>query len=359
MVRYVLASLTPVILLAAACLWGSVWSVVSLIYMTVFVALVDGLVPRALPAQDSAAALKTGAVLNLVLGLAHFPLLAVGVWALADADNLALIEKLPLALALGLFLGQIANSNAHELIHAPDRWARRLGKAVYVSLLFGHHASAHPKVHHVYVATDLDPNSARAGQGFYNFWPRAWLGSFRAGWLAENAARARSTRSRSPLSHPYLLYVAGAALAILAAYGLAGAAGVGVLIGLAGYAQMQLLLADYVQHYGLRRHSGPDGQLEPTGPAHSWNAPHWFSASMMLNAPRHSDHHLNPLRRFPALRLDEDSMPTWPYAMPVMATLALFPTRWRRVMDPRLKRWTSPDASKNTVRGASDADLAL
>lgn len=60
---------------------------------------------------------------------------------------------------------------------------------------------------------------------------------------------------------------------------------------------------------------------------------------MMLNAPRHSDHHQNPGRRFPALRLDTGTMPMLPAPMPVMATLALFPTVWRRIMDPRVSAW--------------------
>ncbi len=47
------------------------------------------------------------------------------------------------------------------------------------------------------------------------------------------------------------------------------------MLALAAYAQMQLLLSDYVQHYGLRRKTSENGKPEPVGPQHSWNAPAW------------------------------------------------------------------------------------
>jgi alkane 1-monooxygenase len=269
----------------------------------------------------------------------HFALLVLGVQMIATAPWLGPVQALVLAIALGLFMGQVSNSNAHESIHAPMRWRRMLGTIVYVSLLFGHHASAHPKVHHVHVATARDPNSARFGQGFYHFWPRAWIGSFRAGMTAETAARARRQLPPKALTHPYVVYIGGAVLALVLAFWLAGSVGVLVYLGLAAYTQMQLLLADYVQHYGLRRRRRGDTRMEPAGPQHSWNAQQWYSTAMMLNAPRHSDHHMHPMRLFPALRLDCDTMPTLPYSLPVMAAIALVPPLWRQVIDPRVASW--------------------
>ena len=61
------------------------------------------------------------------------------------------------------------------------------------------------------------------------------------------------------------------------------------------HAQVQILLSDYVQHYGLRR-AEVQGRPVPVAAGHSWNAPHWFSSAFMLNAPRHSDHHAHPAR---------------------------------------------------------------
>ena len=261
------------------------------------------------------------------------------VWALAG-PGLSGPEKVGLFMAMGIFAGQVGNSNAHELIHRPARLLRRLGTLVYVSHYFGHHASAHPLVHHVHVATAKDPNSPRPGESFYRFAPRAWIGSFRAGLRAETARRRRS--GKPVWQHPYLTYTGGAALVLAAAFALGGPAGMLWSIALGTFATSQLLMSDYVQHYGLTRTTRPDGRTEPVSNRHSWNAPHWFTSALMLNAPRHSDHHTHPGRPYPALTLPEDA-PLLPRSLPVMACLALSPRRWRRVMDPRAARWrTAP-----------------
>jgi len=336
MFRFAIASLTPAALIAAACLAGGVWPALALGYMTVFVALADRLGPQALPEVDGAE--RAANRLSIALAVAHFALLPLGVWAIAAGPALGPAGRVMTGLALGLFLGQVSHPNAHELIHRSGRGLRRLGVAVYVSILFGHHASAHPRVHHVHVATGRDPNSARPGEGVYRFFPRAWAGSFAAGWRAESAARARRAGGARGL-HPYAFYLGGAAVSLALSWGLGGARSMAVFVALCAYAQAQLLLADYVQHYGLRRALDGTGKPEPAGPQHSWNAPHWFSASLMLNAPRHSDHHQNPGRAFPALRLDPAHMPMLPHSMPVMAVIALLPPLWRRVMDRRVRAW--------------------
>ncbi|MGD9862186.1 MAG: alkane 1-monooxygenase [Pseudodonghicola sp.] len=337
MLRFAIASLTPAALIAAACLAGGPWPALALVYMTVFVALADLLGPEALPEIEGAE--RAANRLSVALAAAHFLLLPLGVWAIAAGPVLGPAGRVLTGLALGLFLGQVSHPNAHELIHRAPRGLRRLGVAIYVSILFGHHASAHPRVHHVHVATDRDPNSARLGEGIYRFFPRAWTGSFAAGLRAETAARARRAGGRRGL-HPYAIYIGGAALSLALAWALAGGRGALVLLGLAAYAQAQLLLADYVQHYGLRRAVDATGKAEPAGPQHSWNAPQWYSSALMLNAPRHSDHHQNPTRAYPALRLDPERMPVLPRSMPVMAVIALVPPLWRRIMDRRVRRWT-------------------
>lgn len=231
----------------------------------------------------------------------------------------------------GLWFGQVVNPAAHELIHRGNRHLFRLGAVLYTSLLFGHHVSAHRLVHHRHAASRQDPNTARAGEGFYRFFLRAWAGSFRAGWRAEAGRRT---------VHPYLWYLGGSVLALALAFAIAGGWGLVAWAALALHAQSQLLLSDYVQHYGLMRRAGPDGRLEPVGDRHSWNAPHWASGAMMLNAPRHSDHHAHPARPYPALRLPGAAeAPRLPYALPVCCVVALVPPWWRRMIGPHLAPW--------------------
>jgi len=328
MLRYYFASLGPAVLLALGALFGGLWAGAGLFMVTVAVFFADKW--RAVPEPSAA----HGTALSVLIALAHFGLLALGIAALTGPMPTA--EKIALFMGLSLWFGQVSNSNAHELIHQPARPLRRLGVAVYASLLYGHHASAHALVHHVHAATDKDPNSAPRGMGFYVYALRAWGGAFRAGFRAE-AARYSGWR------HPYVGYGVGALATGVGAIAIGGLGGLVALVLIALYAQVQLLLSDYVQHYGLRRRVLSTGKAEPIGPAHSWNAPHWASSAMMLNAPRHSDHHMRPGRAFPALELHAD-MPMLPHSLSVMAVLALFPPIWRRVMDRRVDAVTAAQA---------------
>ncbi|WP_299656794.1 alkane 1-monooxygenase [uncultured Tateyamaria sp.] len=328
---FAIASFLPGVCLAAACLWGGPWPVVAVLAITVVVFFLDKL-PVRRGVTDA-----TGHRLSEALGVAHFGLLILAVWAMGR--DLPLLDKGFIVVAAGLYFGQISNSNAHELIHRADRWAFRLGAACYSSILFGHHTSAHRLVHHIHAATPKDPATARRGEGFWAYLPRTWVGSFRAGLRAE-----RHRHGGAALPRPYQAYVLGAVLSIAAAYALAGRAGVVGLVLICAYAQIQLMLSDYVQHYGLSRAVLPDGRPEPMGPAHSWNAPHWYSSAMMLNAPRHSAHHARPATSFPQLDLDAGTMPMLPHALPVMAVIALVPPMWRRIMDKPVDRWTDPTA---------------
>ncbi|MDQ2093526.1 alkane 1-monooxygenase [Rhodalgimonas zhirmunskyi] len=330
MIGFVLAILAQVGLLVLGALWGGGWAVAALVYITAFAAALDRVVPRLFPDAAQGAEFPSGARFSVALGLIHFALLGL-VLHVISGDALSVAEKLFIFVAYALFFGQVSHPNAHELIHRSARFPRLLGRWVYISLLFGHHASAHVLVHHSYVGTEKDPNSPKLGASFYHFFAKAWRGSFTQGLKAETALRARGSRARRRWSHPYVQYVGGAVGFVVAAAVLFGAKGLIAYLTLALYAQVQILLADYVQHYGLRRVIRDNGKPEPVSDAHSWNSPHWFSSALMVNAPRHSDHHLHPSRPYPGLRL-RDGMPILPHSLPVMAVLALYPPIWRRVM---------------------------
>lgn len=335
MVRFAFVTLAFVCLLAGAALWGGglVWAALG--YITVFAYAIDRLTPVLLENTAPDQEFPASVGLSVVLALSHFVVLGIVLGAMVG-DALSIVEKVGLFLGAALFAGQIGHPNAHELIHRPNRWLRRLGKAVYVSILMGHHASAHPLVHHVHVGTPRDPVSAPKGRGFWRFFVLAWIGSFRAGWRAERARRS----GKAALGHPYFAYFAGSAVVLIVVYSTAGFAGLWIWAALGLYAQLQIFLSDYVQHYGLRRKRLQNGKFEPVGVQHSWNTPHRFSSALMLNAPRHSDHHTHPSRTYPTLHIDQATMPMLPYSLPMMAVFAMVPPLWRRIMDPRVAAWS-------------------
>lgn len=331
---YAIASLAPIFLIAAASLLGGTWAHLVFIYMAIFVAVIDRIVSKVRPASMGEE-FPAATALMVTLAFAHFCGLSLAIDALAS-DRFTLLQKASIFIGAGLWFGQVSNSNAHELIHRQNRLLRGLGKWIYISLLFGHHTSAHVLVHHVHVASDADPNSARLGESFYRFFIRAWKGSFIKSLKIETARMRQSGRNLA--SHPFVAYIGGAIGFMALSALLFGVPGLIAYCALAFHAQSQLLLSDYVQHYGLRRRVDETGRLEPVSAAHSWNAPKWYSSAMMLNAPRHSDHHLRPMAPFPTLELPD--APTLPRSLPVMATVALFPALWRRVMNRRVAIWT-------------------
>ncbi len=339
---FALAALLPLPLIGLGVLWGGAWLWAAFLYMGVLTILLDQLIPMTAGAIDGVE-FPAADLLLVSVALGQLTALPVVVWAIAGDSGLDGGEKVLLFFAAGFWFGQVAHPAAHELIHRPRRELFRLGAAVYVSLLFGQHASAHRLVHHRHVASPLDPNTARAGEGFYRFALRAWRGSFVEGWQAETARRALA-RSQAPDLwpglHPYAIYLAGSFAALVLAVVIAGLPGLMVWVALALHAQSQILLSDYVQHYGLTRARRADGRLEPVDARHSWNTAHWFSSAMMLNASRHSDHHANPARPFPALRLPPvDEAPRLPWPLPVACAMALVPSLWRRAIKPHLARW--------------------
>lgn len=323
--RYALATLPALALLLAGALLGGVWAALALVWLTLLAAGLDHLMA---PPQGHAAHSALADPLSVLLALGHLAFLVLAARAFGD-DTRSTGEQVTLLLAGASFLGQVSHPNGHELIHRAPRALRRLGAAVYVSMLFGHHVSAHRLVHHAHVGTPRDPNTPRPGESFWAFLPRAWVGSFRAGFAAE---RARDARRRG--INPYAWYVAGAALSLLLAAWIGGAAGLAGVLGLAGLAHVQILMSDYIQHYGLSRHQRPDGRMEPVAAHHSWNAPRGFTSYLMVNAPAHSDHHMHPDTPYDAL-VTAEGAPVLPWSMPVMAVLATMPPRWRRVMDRR------------------------
>ena len=88
-----------------------------------------------------------------------------------------------------------------------------------------------------------------------------------------------------------------------------------------------------------RKHLG-DGKYEHVKPQHSWNSAHKASNWLLINLQRHSDHHYKPDRRFPLLQTYSDGdAPQLPFGYPVMTIAAMIPPLWRRVMNPRVRRW--------------------
>jgi alkane 1-monooxygenase len=158
--------------------------------------------------------------------------------------------------------------------------------------------------------------------------------------LAEKEMLARKSLPWWHKSNPFWLYALWQLGWLALAFVIGGWAGVGFFVLQAFVAVWQLEVVNYVEHYGLTRRYLGNGKYEHVMPRHSWNASHRITNYFLINLQRHSDHHYKPDRRFPLLQTyAETEAPQLPYGYPIMAAMALIPPLWRRVMNPRVRKW--------------------
>ena len=279
-----------------------------------------------------------------VLTMVWFPIhLFFRIFALIAAtrfDHLSSTQGVLLFAAIGVATGEIGIVYAHELIHQKNKLERNLGDALLAMVLYGHFRTKHIRLHHRYVGTPADPVTARYNEGFHRFFfrliPEGLIGSWKAE-AAQLAARDLPIYDKSNPFWRYTLWPLGF-LAMAALIG--GWFGVGLYLMQALVAVTFLELTNYVEHYGLVRKYLGDGKYENVRPHHSWNSSRRFTNYMLVNLQRHSDHHYKPERRFPLLQTySETEAPQLPYGYPVMAAMAFVPPLWRRVMNPRVRKW--------------------
>ncbi len=262
------------------------------------------------------------------------------IWYVAPSEHLNSFEKIAVFFGVGVITGTVGINYSHELMHQKNKVERWMADALLAMVLYSHFRSEHLLVHHRYVATPRDPVTARMGESFYRFYPRVLKQCFLSALGAEKAMLARKNLPATDLSNPFWKYAALQGGCLLLALALGGWAGVGLFLVQAGVAIWQLELVNYVEHYGLTRKHLGDGKYEHVQPRHSWNAAQRASNWLLINLQRHSDHHYKPDRRFPVLQnYAADEAPQLPYGYPVMTIAAMIPSVWRRVMNPRVRKW--------------------
>ncbi|MEL7256669.1 MAG: alkane 1-monooxygenase [Pseudomonadota bacterium] len=254
--------------------------------------------------------------------------------------HLSPLETIVLFFGMGVISGTVGINFSHELMHQKNKSERFFADALLAMVLYSHFRSEHLLVHHRYVGTPRDPVTARYNEGFHRFFPRVLVNCFKSAFRAEAAMQERRGKPWYDLSNPFWLYWGLQAYALVLAALLGGWIGVMLFVWQAFVAIWQLELVNYVEHYGLTRKHLGDGKYEHVKPQHSWNAAHKASNWLLINLQRHSDHHYKPNRRFPLLQTySEEEAPQLPYGYPVMTMAAMVPPIWRKVMNPRVRRW--------------------
>lgn len=258
----------------------------------------------------------------------------------ARTDHLGRWEVFGVMFGTGVMSGTVGIVYAHELMHQRNRFERWLGDILMAMVLYSHFRSEHLLVHHRYVGTPRDPVTARYNEGFHRFYPRVLRQSLHSSFKAERDLLARMNLPWHSAKNPFWRYWGLQGAMLLCALLVGGWYGLFLFAIQAGIAIWQLEVVNYTEHYGLTRKHLGDGKYEHVMPRHSWNAAHKATNWLLINLQRHSDHHYKPDRRFPLLQNhDEAEAPQLPYGYPFMAVYAMIPPLWKRVMNPKVRRW--------------------
>ena len=273
--------------------------------------------------------------------------LAFLVWASAQvaSTSLEVYEWIGFVLSFALVTGGIGITVGHELGHKKSALERFYSKLILMTVCYMHFYIEHNRGHHVHVATPKDPATSRKNEGFYRFWFRSVLGSYRSAWNIEKASLKRKGKKVWSLGNEMIWFTI---LPVLLAATLTLLASIWqnrfvwevpvFFFSQAVLAFSLLEIVNYIEHYGIVRKEISPGRYERVNPMHSWNSNHRLSNFFLFQLQRHSDHHANAIKRYQVLKHYDES-PQLPSGYPAMILMAAIPPLWFKRMNPKLKDW--------------------
>lgn len=363
MKNYIRYSTELLIYFPAACLGllaGGLGPLLAIVFMTASQVIIDNLISEDLynPEVGSPWILDAMLMAHLPAGLLVLLLMA---WSVCPGDLLglgtALHAWLPFVapqreavssfdvLSAGMLAGFILSGNtvvAHELVHRRGSWSRLFSGRMILALNGDSQFEiAHVFGHHMNVATEKDPASARRGESLYRFFLRSTLGQYRESVHLERRRLERLGRGFWSLRNVFingLLITAATALGLWALGGTLALIAYGICV---LYSKFMLENVNYIQHYGLVRRLG--SKVEPR---HSWDCMGAACTTAFYALPRHSHHHAKPVHPFWELHVTNGLSGVhlkWGYLGTMM--MAMLPPLWFRVTTPLLLRWDQECAS--------------
>ncbi len=293
------------------------------------------------------------AVFSIAIGAQHAPEWILRNWtAYAHRWDYASLQLLGVVLSVGLLIGGVGTSAAHECMHRPRaHWLRTVGDWLMALSMDSVFPIEHNHGHHRHVGTLDDAATARRGESVYRFIVRSTWGEYGNAWRIERQRLDKLNRSPWSPHNRYLRALARSAVFPLLAASVGGALCAVVVLLAMLWAKVLLETVNYIEHYGLVR--VPNAPIEPR---HSWNSSAWMSGTITFLLTRHSHHHQQGSLPFWRLRdMPDAPLLPWGYLSAIYRAL-LQPTRYRDDMEPHLCDWFDRYASPQERQMAAWAD---
>ena len=263
-----------------------------------------------------------------------FFILFFGFNTLVNKD-LDLVEKIGLIFSIGIVLGTNGINVAHELGHRRSRIEQFMSKLLLLPSLYMHFYIEHNYGHHKNVATPEDPATAQKNQSVYNFWITSVFGQYINAWKIQFRLLKSGNKNFFSIKNDMIYYLLIQIIYLLFILIIFGLSGLIFAISISIVSFLLLETINYIEHYGLLR-LRINGRYEKVRNFHSWNSDHVIGRIVLYELTRHSDHHYRASKKYQILQ-SEDESPRLPYGYPTSMLIALIPSLWFGLMNPRIK----------------------
>ncbi|MEC8104411.1 MAG: alkane 1-monooxygenase [Thalassolituus sp.] len=258
--------------------------------------------------------------------------------ALFSSAEVGIFGKIGMVISMGVIGGIVCINVGHELIHKDSTLEQWTGGLLLALVTYAGFKVEHIRGHHVHVSTPEDASSSRYNQTLYQFLPHAYFHNFMNAWKLEAKKLARKNLPALHWKNELIWWYSISFLTMVVFAAVWGWMGAVFFIAQSFFAFTLLEIVNYIEHYGLHRRKLENGRYERTTPAHSWNSNFLLTNLFLVQLQRHSDHHANPKRRYQVLRHFDES-PQLPSGYAGMVVLAVIPSLWFKVMNPRVEAY--------------------
>ena len=255
-------------------------------------------------------------------------------------SNLATYEIIGIIFTTGIVLGTNGINVGHELGHRQNT-DRFIGKLLLLPSLYMHFFIEHNYGHHLNVATEEDPATAKYNQPLYIFWINSVPHQYINAWKIQFRLLQTNEKNFLSITNDMFWYSIITIIylsAIFIGFGISGLT-IAIASGIVGFLLLETI--NYIEHYGLRRFKKSSGRYERVSEIHSWNSNHSLGRIVLYELTRHSDHHYKASKKYQILD-HYDQSPQLPLGYPGSMLLSLIPPLWFKIMNNKVPEHMKP-----------------